>query len=84
MLVPAWPANRYKPPNPIGALLLRIPGAAWLLRVGQKVDLTAVLETVWFLTINVGTMYMFLFRPFVWRNSDGEVLDDGRAQRFLW
>ncbi|KAK4110307.1 glycosyltransferase family 59 protein [Canariomyces notabilis] len=56
----------------------------WLGKLGQKYDLRLVLETVWFLAVNAGTMYMFLFRGFYWRGEDGGLLDDGRVQRFMW
>jgi alpha-1,2-glucosyltransferase len=48
------------------------------------VDPRLALETVWFLVINLGTMYMFLFRPFYWKSPDGELLDGGNVQRFMW
>lgn len=51
----------------------------------HRTDLTLALETVWFLAINLGTMYMFLFKPFYWKNATtGEMLDGGRVQRFMW
>jgi alpha-1,2-glucosyltransferase len=56
----------------------------WLGKLGQKYDLRLVLETVWFLAVNAGTMYMFVFRGFYWRGEDGGLLDDGRVQRFMW
>ncbi|KAK4155846.1 glycosyltransferase [Chaetomidium leptoderma] len=59
----------------------RFPAAWFLLR---RVDVRLVLETVWFVVVNVGTMYMFLFRPFYWRGEDGGVGDGGRVQRFMW
>ena len=37
-----------------------------------------VLETIWYLTINVGTGYMFLYRTFTWPS------EPGRLQRFMW
>ncbi|KAI8956647.1 glycosyltransferase family 59 protein [Daldinia sp. FL1419] len=42
------------------------------------------LETAWFLVINVATMYVFITRPFYWRGPDGELLDGGNVQRFMW
>jgi alpha-1,2-glucosyltransferase len=36
------------------------------------------LETFWFLVINVGTGYMFLYRGFEWQQEKGLV------QRFMW
>lgn len=84
LLVPAWPAHECQPDGVLGAQLSRVPGMSWLYRQGRKFDLTVGLETLWFLLINAATMYMFLYRPFVWRNGDGEVLDGGRMQRFMW
>ena len=53
--------------------------------LGRKIDLTLVFETVWFVAINLATMYIFLSRPFYWRNQEtGELLDGGRVQRFMW
>ncbi|KLU82324.1 alpha-1,2 glucosyltransferase ALG10 [Magnaporthiopsis poae ATCC 64411] len=62
---------------------LRRPLAAlnWL---GQRVDLRLLVETAWFAAINVATMYMFIRRPYVWRDAEGNVLDEGRLQRFMW
>ncbi|KAK3491976.1 Dol-P-Glc:Glc(2)Man(9)GlcNAc(2)-PP-Dol alpha-1,2-glucosyltransferase [Neurospora crassa] len=50
----------------------------------RKTDAALALETVWFLAINIGTMYMFLFKPFYWKTTSGEMLDGGRLQRFMW
>ncbi|EPE06582.1 glycosyltransferase family 59 protein [Ophiostoma piceae UAMH 11346] len=65
-----------------------LPWVFWRLLVPAstrgKVDVRLLLETVWFVAINVATMYMFLYRPYVWRAADGTVLDGGRLQRFMW
>ncbi|KAM7184484.1 DIE2/ALG10 family domain containing protein [Rhypophila sp. PSN 637] len=53
--------------------------------LAKKVDLSLLLETIWFVAINLGTMYMFLYKPFSWRDpGNGELLDGGRSQRFMW
>jgi alpha-1,2-glucosyltransferase len=70
------PANRRLSTEPL------LPG--WLRRLAGKVDLRLVLETAWFVAVNLGTMYIFVTRPFVWRSEGGEVLDGGRVQRFMW
>jgi alpha-1,2-glucosyltransferase len=57
---------------------------AWLWKVGRNIDVRLVLETVWFLVVNVWTMYMFLYKPFYWYHEDGRLLDGGRLQRFMW
>ncbi|KAK3324495.1 DIE2/ALG10 family-domain-containing protein [Cercophora scortea] len=84
LLVPAWQPEA----NPFSADEAR---DSWWKRgynravgVASRVDLTLAVETAWFLVINLGTMYMFLFRPFMWKSADGEVLDEGRVQRFMW
>ncbi|KAI1798615.1 glycosyltransferase family 59 protein [Daldinia bambusicola] len=46
--------------------------------------LVPLLETAWFLLINAATMYVFITRPFYWRGPDGELLDNGNVQRFMW
>jgi alpha-1,2-glucosyltransferase len=43
-----------------------------------------ILETAWFMLINVVTGYIFLAKPFQWRAPDGSLLDEGRWQRFMW
>ena len=35
-------------------------------------------ETIWFLTVNMATGYMFLYRGFAWPQ------EPGRVQRFMW
>ncbi|KAK0704267.1 DIE2/ALG10 family-domain-containing protein [Apiosordaria backusii] len=52
--------------------------------IGKKIDIRLVLETLWFVAINVATMYLFLFRPYIWKDTEGNVLDGGRLQRFMW
>jgi alpha-1,2-glucosyltransferase len=84
LLVPSWPIQTYDLPEALSAKLSTIPLLGWLYKQGRHSDLTLWLETAWFLVVNLGTMYMFLFRPYVWRNEQGEVLDDGRLQRFMW
>ncbi|OAA66545.1 glucosyltransferase [Niveomyces insectorum RCEF 264] len=56
----------------------------FLTALGPKIDGRLVLETLWFVAINLATMYVFLFRPFVWQAADGSLMDDGRLQRFMW
>ncbi|KAK3307130.1 glycosyltransferase family 59 protein [Chaetomium strumarium] len=58
--------------------------ASWWEEVDRTVDRRLMLETVWFLVVNAVTMYVFLFKPFYWRGEDGELLDGGRVQRFMW
>jgi len=74
LLVPSW--------SPAADFQSYLPNTKWARKL--NVDPRLALETVWFLAINLGTMYMFLFKPFYWKSSDGEVLDDGKVQRFMW
>jgi len=70
LVIPTW-----SPPKSAGLV--------WLGKTGA--DPRLLVETVWFLAINMGTMYMFLGRPFYWKSADGgELLDGGRVQRFMW
>ncbi|KAH6855876.1 glycosyltransferase family 59 protein [Chaetomium sp. MPI-CAGE-AT-0009] len=69
--------------QPATNLLARLSawlGGPW----GPARDGRLVLETGWFVAVNVATMYMFLFRGFYWRGEDGGVVDGGRVQRFMW
>lgn len=74
LLVPSW--------SPAADIESYIPSLRWIRKL--KVDPRLALETVWFLVINLGTMYMFLFRPFYWKTPDGELLDGGKVQHFMW
>ncbi|KAH9908386.1 glycosyltransferase family 59 protein [Xylariomycetidae sp. FL2044] len=51
---------------------------------GPYVTSVQALETLWFLLINLATMYIFISRPFYWYEPDGTPADGGRAQRFMW
>ncbi len=84
LLVPAWPPHARLLSKDQQTSLARVPILGWLVSVGEKADLTLVLETLWFLVINLGTMYVFLFKPFQWFSAEGELLDGGRQQRFMW
>ncbi|KAL8297847.1 hypothetical protein RB600_002729 [Gaeumannomyces tritici] len=97
MLVPAWRLHDCRDDTPLGPFYHGSDGAgpgktatgrrgplAALNWLGQRVDLRLFVETVWFTAINVVTMYMFIYRPYVWRDAEGNVLDEGRLQRFMW
>jgi alpha-1,2-glucosyltransferase len=47
-------------------------------------DVRLILETIWFVLINLITGYIFLSKPYVWKAEDGSILDGGRLQRFMW
>jgi alpha-1,2-glucosyltransferase len=84
LLLPAWtPIGNNNPSTSSSSA-----SASWTtnkLKTLRGVDPRLFLETAWFLAINLGTMYMFLFRPFYWRDGEnGELLDGGKVQRFMW
>ncbi|KAL2177808.1 glycosyltransferase family 59 protein [Thermothelomyces heterothallicus CBS 202.75] len=84
LLVPAWRATDALAPPGIGRAWPRGGLAGRLWRIAGCVNVRLPLETAWFVAVNVGTMYVFLFRGFYWRGEDGELLDGGRVQRFMW
>ncbi|EOO01154.1 putative alpha- glucosyltransferase alg10 protein [Phaeoacremonium minimum UCRPA7] len=84
LLVPAWPVHVCTDPLNRAHRLDRVRGVGWLFSLGRKMDLRLVLETMWFLLINFATMYIFLTRPFFWKDENGTLLDGGRVQRFMW
>ncbi|PHH80359.1 hypothetical protein CDD80_1804 [Ophiocordyceps camponoti-rufipedis] len=47
-------------------------------------DVRLIIETAWFAFVNLATCYIFIVKPFVWRDEAGAVLDGGRLQRFMW
>ncbi|XP_044724046.1 DIE2/ALG10 family domain-containing protein [Hirsutella rhossiliensis] len=67
-----------------------IPWVMWRLHVPAvaehlgRHDVRLVIETAWFLAVNLATCFVFLAKPYIWRAEDGSVLDDGRLQRFMW
>jgi alpha-1,2-glucosyltransferase len=79
LLVPSW-STPVNPPDRLRAL----PGVTWLNALGRRVDLTVVLETAWFVVVNLVTFWVFLSRPYQWKGVDGRVLDKGQWQRFMW
>lgn len=72
-----WVFYRLLVPSGSVGLSARGDGAA-------RADARLALETAWFAAVNAATMAVFLFRPFYWRSEDGELLDGGRVQRFMW
>ncbi|KAK1988870.1 DIE2/ALG10 family protein [Colletotrichum cereale] len=84
ILVPAWRLHEHAATHPALAKLERLPGLGSLVRFGKKFDVRLVLETLWFMLVNVVTMYIFLAKPYLWRSEDGRVLENGRMQRFMW
>lgn len=80
LLLPSWSA----PASPPERLVRSLPALGWLCALGRRIDLTAVLETLWYVAVNLATFWVFLRRPYQWRDVDGRVLDEGRWQRFMW
>lgn len=76
LLVPPWALSRHR------------GYSSSLIRKGISVlnehDLRLPLETVWFLAINAVTGYIFLKKPYAWKDESGRILDEGRLQRFMW
>ncbi|OBR02330.1 DIE2/ALG10 family protein [Colletotrichum higginsianum IMI 349063] len=87
ILVPAWRLHGHghaAAAHPALARLERLPVLGSLARFGKRFDVRLVLETLWFVLVNVVTMYIFLAKPYLWRSEDGRVLENGRMQRFMW
>ncbi|KAF9773158.1 glucosyltransferase [Fusarium sp. DS 682] len=84
LLVPAWRLHDHGDYTGVAARLSRYPKTRPLFQFSQYYDLRLIVETFWFIAINVTTGYIFLTKPYVWKAEDGAVLDDGRLQRFMW
>ncbi|KAF4451787.1 alpha-1,2 glucosyltransferase ALG10 [Fusarium austroafricanum] len=84
LLVPAWRLHDHDYGNGLAARLSRHSKAKSLYQFFQRYDLRLILETLWFIVINIATGYIFLTKPYLWKAEDGTVLDDGRLQRFMW
>lgn len=80
------PASRLHDHGGLVEVLERHGGRAMkpLLETLRGYDPRLLLETAWFVAINLVTMYIFLTKPYQWRAEDGSLLDDGRWQRFMW
>lgn len=50
----------------------------------RQYDVRLLAETGWFLAINLITGYIFLMKPYIWKDEQGRILDGGRLQRFMW
>ncbi|TDZ34078.1 Dol-P-Glc:Glc(2)Man(9)GlcNAc(2)-PP-Dol alpha-1,2-glucosyltransferase [Colletotrichum trifolii] len=84
ILVPAWRVHDHPITHPAVAYLERLPVLGMLVKFGKRFDIRLVLETLWFIVVNVVTMYIFLAKPYKWRDENGRVLENGRLQRFMW
>lgn len=83
LLCPAWTPHdhKYRVPSPRAPNNILVRS---FVAIGQRLDVRLVMETFWYLLINMATMYVFLYRPFHWKDADGNLLDEGRLQRFIW
>ncbi|EGU81907.1 hypothetical protein FOXB_07565 [Fusarium oxysporum f. sp. conglutinans Fo5176] len=84
LLVPAWRLHDHGGYSDIASRLSNHPKTRPLFEFFQHYDLRLIIETFWFIAVNVATGYIFLTKPYIWKAEDGTVLDDGRLQRFMW
>ncbi|KAF4974520.1 hypothetical protein FZEAL_8588 [Fusarium zealandicum] len=84
LLVPAWRLHDHEESNNVVRTLSQRPSMVSAVRLFRRYDLRLILETAWFIAINVATGYIFLTKPYLWRAEDGTLLDEGRLQRFMW
>jgi alpha-1,2-glucosyltransferase len=83
LLCPAWRVHEHKYDGG-GHKLPKYAPIQYLCDIGERLDVRLVLETFWFLLINLMTMFIFLYYPFYWKEDNGALLDFGRQQRFIW
>lgn len=84
LLIPAWRFHDHLTFYSLGDARGTNSIFGWFVGVFHHYDFRLLLETMWFVAINLGTIYVFLFKPYVWRAEDGTLLDNGRLQRFMW
>lgn len=86
LLVPAWRLHDHDGPmsSSVVQKLSQYPYVGRLIQAFKAYDLRLVIETMWFLVINLVTGYIFLNKPYLWTSEDGKILDGGRMQRFMW
>lgn len=82
LLVPAWRLHDHEPSGLVGALTRTKLGP--VVKAFRYYDVRLILETGWFIAINIVTGYIFLCKPYLWKAEDGTLLDEGRLQRFMW
>ncbi|KID97897.1 Alpha-1,2 glucosyltransferase alg-10, partial [Metarhizium majus ARSEF 297] len=84
LLVPAWRVHDHAHTNSLFEGVAPRPIVGKTREVLKRYDVRLVLETLWFVAINVATGYIFLMKPYVWKDEQGRNLEDGRLQRFMW
>ncbi|KAH0443782.1 alpha- glucosyltransferase alg10 [Colletotrichum camelliae] len=84
LLIPAWKVHEHVVTHPILTKVKGLPIVGPLVRFSKKFDIRLVLETLWFVLVNLVTMYIFIAKPYKWRDESGRILDGGRMQRFMW
>ncbi|KAL7932992.1 glycosyltransferase family 59 protein [Trichoderma chlorosporum] len=85
LLVPAWRLHDHQTAE--NSLFDGVtPTSLWskLVTFCRFYDVRLILETIWFIAINLVTGYIFLTKPYIWKAEDGSILDEGRLQRFMW
>ncbi|KAK1241207.1 hypothetical protein MKX08_001181 [Trichoderma sp. CBMAI-0020] len=84
LLVPAWRLHDHQEENSLfdGASSTSFWGK--VIEFCRGYDVRLILETIWFILINLITGYIFLTKPYIWKAEDGSILDGGRLQRFMW
>ncbi|KAI8236261.1 Dol-P-Glc:Glc(2)Man(9)GlcNAc(2)-PP-Dol alpha-1,2-glucosyltransferase [Colletotrichum sp. SAR 10_99] len=84
LLIPAWKVHEHAVTHPVLRKLEGLPIVGAPVRFSKKFDVRLVLETLWFILVNLVTMYIFIAKPYKWRDENGRILDGGRMQRFMW
>ena len=84
LLVPAWQIQQSPSVNKILDGCRRVPVLGAISNFCRRYDARLILETAWFIVINATTCYIFLAKPYTWKNANGTILDEGRLQRFMW
>ncbi|TWU71054.1 glucosyltransferase [Metarhizium rileyi] len=84
LLVPAWRVHDHRIVEPSFTGVTSESPVGKAKEIFKRYDMRLFIETLWFLAINVATGYIFLMNPYIWKDENGRILDDGRLQRFMW
>lgn len=84
LLTPAWRLHDHGEVNRLFDGVSADSFLGKVLHCFRHYDVRLFVETGWFLAINVVTGYIFLMKPYIWKDEQGRILDDGRLQRFMW